>query len=201
MINKENILEAAQLEVIENDLISKFKQSCNENYYSFLQEIFINFVKDKKIIDSFMKGKTKYRNMPQLFVISAFTGLIIACYQYDLFIFKDIGDSQNSAMEKYIEKHYTLIRYEKMLETSTQPVLLDHLNHLIRESDNLEVGMFTGGEQLGDRAKRFEIISDLSFIINFLSTFYFEWAQMSNSIKIFQTIEYKKSSHVKETGC
>ncbi|WP_461257946.1 hypothetical protein [Treponema sp. R80B11-R83G3] len=59
------ILEQAQIEEFEDWLIAKFNESGRADYYSFLQEIFINFVNDKIVLDSFMKNRMQYRNMEQ----------------------------------------------------------------------------------------------------------------------------------------
>ena len=171
-----------QVEAVEKDLIAQFKKTNRgKNYYGFLQEIFIHFLEDKNILDSFVKDRRKYRNMPQMYIILAFSGMIVAYYQSSIFKIKNVDDSQNDAMEQYIEDNDTLMSINQMFSTSRQPVLLKFLHNIICESDQIEIGLFTGGEQLGDCAKRFEIMSDLSFIINFLNVFYFEQATQENN--------------------
>lgn len=171
---KGKILEQAQIEEFEDRLIAKFNESGKTDYYGFLQEIFINFVNDKKVLDSFMKDRMRYRNMEQMFVLLAFGGLVVACFQSTIFVTKEVDDSINDLMEHYIEENDTLIPVDKMFSTAKQPALFAFLYQLIRESGKIETGLFTRGEQLGDLAKRLEIISDLHFVINFLDTFYFE---------------------------
>ncbi|MCL1812394.1 MAG: hypothetical protein FWG29_02600 [Treponema sp.] len=169
-----NILEFDQIIEIEKDFVARAEENGYEDYYKFMHKIFIQFAKDKSVLDTFMKSRTECRNVFQLYVLLAFAGMVVTFFQSPVFRPKNTNDSQNAAMEEYIKEHYKLMRFNDMLDSSKQPVLLEYLNSIIRETDRLEMGMFTGGEELGDRAKRYEIVSDISFLINFLNTFYFE---------------------------
>ena len=172
--NMGTILDWDQMDAIEKEFNAKSTESGCKSHYEYMQSIFMEFVKDKSVLEKYMKAKVEYRNKAQLYVIMAFAGMIVGFFQSSLFKPKKNDNTQDTEMEEYIKEHYRLIPYNDMLASSSQPSFFEYLNWIIRESDQLEEGIFTEGDDSGDGSKRFEVVADLNFLINFINTFYFE---------------------------
>lgn len=175
---KEKVMDFDQIRAVEDYLAENYKNYPHMTYYSYLHEIFQDFLNEdgNKLLCNFFKEKHGFRNSSQVYVEMAFSSVIFQCYKRsDIFTLrKDIkATTTQKTMEQYYSDYAKNYHPKNIIINSRQPVLLEYFKNLILETDKIKIGTFTNGEQLGDRAKRHEVVYDLSFVINFLGTFFF----------------------------
>lgn len=176
---KEKILDFDQIRAVEDYLVENHKNYPHLNYYAYLHKIFLDFLNEEgnEILNNFFKEDRWLRNASQVFVEMAFSSVIYQCYQRSgiFTLRKDIKAATTKiTREQYYNDYEKNYHPKNIIINSRQPVLLEYLKNLFLESDVIKIGTFTDGEQLGDRAKRHEVVYDLSFIINYIGTFFFK---------------------------
>jgi hypothetical protein len=98
----EKILSMDKIIALEESLQEQSKTN-NEKYSDYLIGKFIDFVKNKEILDAYVKGALEGLDDVSKYVLIEFSGLIVSCFELPLFVSKETGNDKNDEILEYLK--------------------------------------------------------------------------------------------------
>jgi tetratricopeptide (TPR) repeat protein len=99
---KEKILDIDTIIDLEESLQEQCK-FYNKNYNEYLCGKFVNFVKNKKILDAYVRSVAEPLDDVAKYILIEFAGLIVSCFELPLFKRKETGNYKDDEMLEYIK--------------------------------------------------------------------------------------------------
>jgi hypothetical protein len=78
-------------------------KAANKNYNEYLCGKFVNFVKDKEVLDAYVRSVAKPLDDVAKYILIEFAGLIVSCFELPAFKRKDTGNDKDDEMPGYIK--------------------------------------------------------------------------------------------------
>jgi hypothetical protein len=100
MKRKDKIMDINEIHAIEEKLLEQYDVKA---YHELLCGKFIDFVKDKEILDSFVRGCTDFLDPVSAYSLVMFGGLIVVCFELPMFKRKTPGDNKEAEMMQYMK--------------------------------------------------------------------------------------------------
>lgn len=98
----EKILSMDKIIALEESLQEQSKTN-NEKYSDYLIGKFIDFVKNKEILDAYVRSVLEDLDDVAKYVLIEFSGLIVSYFELPLFERKETGNDKNNEMLEYIK--------------------------------------------------------------------------------------------------
>jgi hypothetical protein len=111
--SKENFLDIDTIIALEGSLQEQCKAN-NEKYKDFLIGKFIDFVKNKEILDAYVRSVAEDLDPVAKYILIMFAGLIVSCFELPVFKRKETGNDKNGEMLEYI-KDFSHQNYHPMM--------------------------------------------------------------------------------------
>jgi hypothetical protein len=102
------ILDIDKIHAMENAVLEKYDKKA---YNEFLCGKLVNFVRDKEILDSFIRNGAEYLDYVGKYALLMFGGLIVLCFEHPMFKSRDPGNGKEDEMTKYIDNFMEDAKY------------------------------------------------------------------------------------------
>jgi tetratricopeptide (TPR) repeat protein len=109
-MKKQGAMKKTKEKILDIDTIIDLEESLQEqcefyhkNYNEYLCGKFVDFVKNKKILDAYIRSAAESLDDVAKYILLEFTGLIVSCFELPMFKRKETGNDKDDEMMEYIK--------------------------------------------------------------------------------------------------
>jgi hypothetical protein len=98
------ILDRNKIHAVEDELMGQYDDI--ESYHEILYDKFVDFVENKKMLDSFVESCMEQLEPVAKYCLFIFGGLIISCFELSMFKNRMPGDDKEDEMIRYVKDFF-----------------------------------------------------------------------------------------------